>query len=53
MVAIVAVRQDIDDNFLFREYNYVYLDFVKKEFLADPNYNESELPFLSDDIKMW
>jgi hypothetical protein len=51
MIAIVAVLPNINDKFLSRESNWADFNYVKENrCLSDPNYFESELPFLFNDI---
>jgi hypothetical protein len=52
MISIVAVRPNIDNNFLSWKYNHDHFEDVSENgYSADPNYLESELPFLYEDIK--
>jgi hypothetical protein len=53
MISIVAVRPNIDDNIFSRKQNSAQLGDVNENgWLADPNYFESELSFLYEDMKI-
>jgi hypothetical protein len=51
MITIVAVRPNIGDNVLSRQWNFAHLDHVKNGYLAARISFESEAPFPYKDIK--
>jgi hypothetical protein len=53
MIAMVAVRPNIDDNLFSREWNYAHLNYGKENRCwADPNYFQSEFPFFRTILTM-
>jgi hypothetical protein len=54
MIVVIAVRLSIDDDFLSRSEHCAHLDYVNERGdFDDPNYVQSEFPFLYDGIKIW